>query len=125
MTRGSTRLSLIAAVILAALGACSSPDAVTLATSRAGAFVSGCPAARIDGVLLIDEGAGTAIVAGEDLYGVIWPSGFSGHRSAGVIEVLDEDGHVVARTGESVALSGGMITGDRRWSTCGPPLERH
>jgi hypothetical protein len=121
---GSRGSGLIVAAVLAVLSACSSLDSMTLATSRAGMFTNGCPAARIDGVLLVDGGAGTAIVSGGERYGVVWPYGFSGHRSGDVVEVLDGSGRVVARTGETVALGGGIL-GEGRWFTCGPPLERH
>jgi hypothetical protein len=96
-----------------------------LATSSPGRFLNGCPAARLDGLLVADARSGTAVEVGIERKPIIWPFGYSGHRtSSGVVEVRDLIGVVVARTGEDVALGGGEITNDGRWSTCGPPLDR-
>ncbi len=114
----------IAGLILAGiLAACSSDNRVPLATSQPD--VVGCPLARASGTLVTDAESGTAIVVGTERRPVIWPYGFSARKAASVVEVLDAEGDVVARTGESVGLSGGLITGDTRWTTCGPPVERH
>jgi hypothetical protein len=119
----------MAAMIAAGAAAACSPSSprpgeIALATSRPGIFDNGCPAALIEGTLVADPGSGTAIQNGSGTIGVIWPSGFAARLASGSIEVLDGAGAVVARTGEHVALSGGMITADQRWSTCGPPLKR-
>jgi hypothetical protein len=71
-----------------------------------------------------DLGSGTAIVVGAERTPVIWPFGYTARDASGTVEVVDDHGAVVARTGESVRLGGGGVTGDGRWSTCGPPLER-
>ena len=124
------RVGLVAAVILltavAAYVATRRVDAdVPLATSSPGRFLNGCPAARLDGLLVPDSGAGTAVEAGSERKPIIWPFGYTAHRtSSGVVEVRDLLGVVVARTGENLALGGGEITNDGRWSTCGPPLDR-
>ena len=122
----------LAALLALAVAACSgsaaprslSPDAIALATSRAGLFNTGCPAARLDGTLVADPETGTAVDSRVGRKPVIWPFGFTARAAAGMVEVLDPAGKVVARTGERVGLSGGEITSDGRWSTCGPPLER-
>ena len=118
-----------AVLVLAAVAACVGAriiDADTaLATSSPGKFLTSCPAARLDGLLVADSGSGTAVEVGSERKPIIWPFGYTAHRtSAGVVEVRDLIGVVVARTGENVALGGGEVTNDGRWSTCGPPFDR-
>ena len=124
------RLGLIATVVF--VGAVAAYLAIRLiganaplATSSPGAFVRGCPAALLEGLLVADAGSGTAVEVGLEKMPVVWPFGYTGHRTTdGGVEVRDVIGAVIARTGEHVSLSGGMITADGRWSTCGPPLAR-
>lgn len=128
MSRSLVRLVAALAIATILTGCSAAPTqqgALALATSKAGMFDMGCPAARLDGTLVADAGSGTAVLVGDELKPVIWPFGFTARDDAGVIEVVDASGNVVARTGEVVALSGGEITSDGRWSTCGPPFERH
>ena len=117
--------AMLAGATLAACLASPTPSqsgSVALATSSADAFAVGCPAGRIDGVLVTDDGSGTAVVAQGERHAVIWPYGYTARSTAGAVEVIGPDGDVVAHTGEPVGLAGGMITGDGRWSACGPPL---
>lgn len=96
-----------------------------LATSSPGRFLFSCPAARLEGLLVADAGSGTAVEVGPEREPVPWPFGYTGHKTvAGLVEVRDVTGAVVARTGEHVALGGGEVSNDGRWSTCGPPLDR-
>lgn len=126
--RASIRALLIATTILLVVGCSEPPIAsgqVRLATSARGAFDVGCPMALIEGELIADADAGTAIHGASGTPQVIWPFGFVVREADARVEVLDAGGSVVATTGETVKLGGGMITADHRWSTCGPPLERH
>ncbi len=125
--RASVRALLIAVSMVLILGCATSPTAsseVRVATSTQGAFDVGCPAALIEGELIADESSGTAIHNASGWTDVVWPFGFSARLVDQRSEVVDAAGSTVAKTGETVKLSGGMITGDGRWSTCGPPLER-
>jgi hypothetical protein len=122
------RLVFAAVVIVAIAGYIASRLMVAdaqLATSSLGKFLSSCPAARLEGLLVADAGSGTAVELGPERKPIIWPFGYTGHKTAaGVVEVRDVTGAVVARTGEHVALSGGEVSNDGRWSTCGSPLDR-
>ena len=79
----------------------------------------GCPAAVIEGVLVVDAATGVAL---DDPAGfvrqVIWPHGYSG-RPGTPIAVVDADGNVVAQVGDRVRIGGGEITGDGAWLACG------
>ena len=98
------------------------PGLIPLATSRAGMFDSACPAALLEGMLIAHPATGSAIAGDPRPIPIIWPFGFRGRRTGVVLEILDRSGAIVARSGESIRLSGGEITGDGQWSTCGPPL---
>ena len=88
------------------------------------------------GRLLIDPVAGTAIEqtrpgAEEDdvsVTPVMWPTGYTGRRSGSEVEVLDERGQVVARTGSKWRLQGGYESSAQftsgYWRTCSmiPPM---
>lgn len=99
--------------IAVAVFGCSSPATET---------VVGCPAGVIEGALVAQE-HGTAIQAGPNLTPIIWPRGYTFQHSGGPWDIRNERGNTIARTGELVRLSGGFITGDDHWTTCGPPLD--
>jgi hypothetical protein len=69
----------------------------------------GCPANLIEGQLIQDANAGSAVMAGNIFMRIRWPFGYSGRRAAGEVEILDQQGRVVARTGTHVRLGGGEI----------------
>jgi hypothetical protein len=82
----------------------------------------------ITGELVADTTYGTAIlethqtkVGPETIaWPVKWPSGYTGRRGGSQVEVLDGTGHVVARTGTRVQISGGYAGENPRvWSVCG------
>ena len=81
----------------------------------------GCPAAVIEGELIPDASAGSAIMAGDLVRAIRWPVGYSGRRAAGEVEILDQAGRVVARTGTRVRLSGGEIE-PGIWLACPDPV---
>ncbi len=80
----------------------------------------GCYTSGADGVLTVDPTYGTAIVEHEAPVPVMWPRGYTGRRSISGVEVVDQSGHVVARTGTRVRIGGGY-TGDapRAFLACG------
>lgn len=68
-----------------------------------------CPAASLEGTLAFDEHAGLGIVdTGGTFTPVDWPPAWSSAVRGGAVELLDESGAVVARTGESVVVGGGF-----------------
>jgi hypothetical protein len=69
----------------------------------------GSPAALIEGRLVPDASAGSAIMAGGIVKRIRWPSGYSGRRVADEVEILDQLGRVVARTGTHIRMGGGEI----------------
>jgi hypothetical protein len=86
-----------------------SPGAETVVLLTGQLDPVGCPANLIQGQLIQDANAGSAILAGNILKRVRWPFGYSGRRAAGEVEILDQQGQVVARTGAHVRLGGGEI----------------
>jgi len=80
--------------------------------------------------LVADPVSGTAIVEEyttkdgpqSRVVPIMWPTGYTGRRSGGEVEVLDRHGQVVARTGGTYRLQGGY-EGDY-WLTCAmiPPM---
>ena len=91
----------------------------------------GCYLDFSEGRLVVDPKYGTAIV--ESIPGpdpgmenlpptpVIWPDGCRARLSGPEIEVLDQSGRVVARTGTSIHLNGGYQSGSPGWLACGLP----
>jgi hypothetical protein len=90
------------------------PGTVVLLTMGGGGI--GCPLAVVDGDLVTDENAGSAIIDHGVRKRVKWPYGYAGRRSGNEVEILDRTGKVVARTGTRVRLVGGEIDG--AWFAC-------
>jgi acyl dehydratase len=69
----------------------------------------GCYTSGASGELVEDPAAGTAIVDGfsHQRAPVTWPTTWSARRTLLGVEVIDERGQIVARTGTYVNLSGG------------------
>jgi antitoxin component of RelBE/YafQ-DinJ toxin-antitoxin module len=74
---------------------------------RSSAFMS----ALIEGTLVVKDGC-LRVVNGEGDSGhlVIWQTDYFVNNNAGVIEILDRDGDVVARVGETIRMGGGEIS---------------
>jgi hypothetical protein len=68
-----------------------------------------CYTSGVSGDLVDDPVAGTAIIdeVSHKRTLVTWPIGFTARRSVFGVSVIDRQGHVVARTGTWVNLSGG------------------
>ena len=121
-------MMLKAALVLASLvvvAACGPGEPVTLLADSGN---TGCYVANTTGMLIVDPKNGTAIVSedmGKTTVPVRWPAGYTGRRSGDQVEVLDRDGHVVARTGQRYELLGGYNR-DNTWAACNdgvyPPL---
>ena len=99
------------------------PEVVVLA-KRTDMFTPNCHTFATTGTLVPDGEAGTAIV--EDgttrTLPVRWPEGFSGRRVGTVIEVLDDAGNVIAKTGERYEFVGGY--GEDGWRGCHQVIPR-
>ena len=126
MSARSSVLVVVAAVSLVACGGAgpsgpAGPTPIALRTQQpiGSETPPGCPAALIEGVLVVDQRSGIALrdPSGgiEDL---IWPHGDSG-RVGDPITVVDADGNVVARVGDQVRIGGGEIGADGAWMACG------
>jgi hypothetical protein len=76
-----------------------------------------CPASLIVGDLVVDQGAGTAIVANGERFRVRWPPRYVGRQVGGEVEVLDPSGKVIATTGRRLQLGGGAAP-EGVWQTC-------
>ncbi len=86
-----------------------------------------CHTNSTSGELMVDPSAGTVLmgVGPGEVYptvAVIWPLGFTGRRTPdGQVEVLDQTGSVVARTGTQITLLGGYdqsTNGSSGWQAC-------
>lgn len=107
-------------VLALALAACSIlGEPVDLAV-RTDIFTPHCHTSSTIGMLIPDEEAGTAIVedgsSGDRTLPVLWPEGFSARRFGNVVEVLNQDGTVIARTGGHYRFEGGYD--EAGWRGC-------
>jgi len=96
-------------------------EAVPLRTSPPS---TACDTALLIGELVPDATWGLAVKPTEgdvlSVVGVVWPNGFSAFRRAnGDISLLDEKGSLVALTGQTVSIGGGLKL-DYAWGACGP-----
>ena len=80
----------------------------------------GCYTSGTEGQLVTDPVAGTAVIDRQSghRYAVTWPLGYTGRDSWGEVEVIDDRGNVVTRTGSWVNMSGGYWT-DGSFLACG------
>lgn len=76
-----------------------------------------CPAASISGTLAENAETGIGLIASGQSMGVKWPFGFAGRRDATGVSLVDVEGVVVGRVGESFTGGGQGVGGD-------PPLVR-
>lgn len=87
----------------------------------------GCYTNFAVGTLVVDATYGTAITD-ESIGGsgpVRWPTGYTGRQSGSDVEVIDAQGHVVARTGNRYQIEG-AFTGQNPafWLACGYVLPK-
>ena len=100
-----------------ALGGCG----VTLRTQPPRAPESACFLTEIRGELKADVVWGLGLLNRGSFTGVVWPHGYAAKRDgAGVVVLLDRDGQILAREGETVVLAG--VHGDDGVTyPCDPP----
>jgi hypothetical protein len=79
------------------------PDGVFFPTVPIG---DAYPAGEIEGVLELQSGC-LFVARPEDRWLLLWPEGFTARTAEGDIEVLDEEGDLVARAGDHIRLGGG------------------
>jgi hypothetical protein len=79
------------------------PDGVFFPTVPIG---DAYPAGEIEGVLELQSGC-LFVARPEDRWLLLWPEGFTARTAEGNIEVLDEEGDLVARAGDHIRLGGG------------------
>jgi hypothetical protein len=113
------RGGLLAAVALGLLG-CAGPGQPVNLAIRDDPFTPNCHTSFTIGLFIPDDDMGTAIVEDVDQGGrtipVRWPEGFSARRLGSVIEVRNQDGAVLAQTGNRYKFLGGY--GDDAWRGC-------
>ena len=112
------RLLVLAAIGVAGCGTTAPTPAVQfiqLLTAPGPPFP--CPASLINGELVVDSAAGTAILSDGERFRVRWPPGYVGRLLGDQIEVLDANGIVVAVTGRRMELGGGA-SAPGIWLTC-------
>lgn len=83
---------------------------------------NGCQVLRaIEGVLKTDLVRGLGLENRRRFTGVVWPHGYSARRDAdGLVSLLDREGRVLAREGDTVAM-GGSHRDDGVIYACDPP----
>jgi hypothetical protein len=106
---------------IADLPARGSPNAETVVLLTGGLEPVGCPAAVVEGQLIPDASAGSAIQLGDLVWAIRWPVGYSGRRAGDEVAILDQTGQVVARTGTRIRLAGGEIE-PGVWLACPDPV---
>jgi hypothetical protein len=125
-TASASRLVLACALLL---GACSAsatdgPVAIKTATHSGGV----CQIVGWGGVLVADPTWGLAVMGTEPgsdeppnshRFGVVWPPGYTARREQGVVVVLDAEGRVAAREGQTM-ISGNPPTSDGVVHPCAP-----
>lgn len=79
-----------------------------------------CPASLLVGTLVAHDTWGIAVETDTDseVQMAWWPHGWSARRDGDGLELLDEDGQVVAREGDQVEIGGGERP-DGSWWACG------
>jgi len=101
-----------------AVAACGSSVALLTGDSFNGHKI--CYLSFAEGELVVDLVAGTAIVQQgpdhETVTPIMWPPGFTARDSWGEVEVLDESGDVVVRTGSRYHIGGGYE--GHSWLAC-------
>jgi hypothetical protein len=97
------------------------PDGVVLLTAAHIPGAVGCPANFVDGELVFDAAAGSAIIDAAGVRTPIrWPYGYTGRRRDAEVEILDDTGAVVARSGTRIRTGGGEpVPGT--WFACPGP----
>ena len=87
---------------------------------RTDPFTPHCHTSFTTGTLIPDASAGTAIDEDVEQGGrtvpVLWPEGFTARRFAGVTEVRNQDGTVIAQTGRHYRFDGGYD--EAGWRGC-------
>jgi hypothetical protein len=63
------------------------------------------------GTAIIDNGQHSLVGLGNEPLTVAWRPGFTARRSGSEVEVLDPQGNVVATTGRSYTIDGGLSSG--------------
>jgi hypothetical protein len=81
----------------------SAPDGVFFPTVPIG---NEYPAGEIEGMLELRSGC-LFVARPEDRWLILWPEGYTAREVQGRIEILDEEGDLVAREGEQIHVGGG------------------
>jgi hypothetical protein len=112
-------LGLVATACVAAEPSNGEPMLVAIPTAEPPTGQLACMDALLTGRLVADEEAGVAIQAADGTtIVVVWPHGWVAVDQDNTRAVANDQGDVVARVGDQVAIGGGLGAGDR-WYTCG------
>ena len=117
------RLVLVSVLVLVGCA----PESVSLLTDTAHEKPQ-CYASSTTGLLVVDPKYGTGLTAGAPV--VMWPRGFTGRRLGSEVEVLSPTGNVVAITGKTYQIPGGLFQPDPSigvssvWLACEPVIPK-
>ena len=112
-------LGLLATACSAAAPSGSQPMLVAIPTAEPPTGQLACMDALLTGRLVADEDTGVAIQAADGTkIVVVWPHGWVAVDQDNTRAVVNDEGNLVARVGDQVAIGGGLGAGDR-WYTCG------
>jgi hypothetical protein len=84
----------------------------------------GCRLALLSGTLTAHPAWGVAVSGGNVPQLVFWPNGWSAERTDDGANLIDQEGRVVARTGDDVRAAGGLATfgGREGFAVCASDL---
>jgi hypothetical protein len=96
---------------------------VSLRTASPAGPNDACALALIGGVLVPNQASGLGLRDATGIvHGVVWPRGYSARREWSGITLLDRNGVVVAREGDSIQMTGGWGVEDLAYPCSDPKL---
>ncbi len=100
----------------------SQPATIPIWTLASLAPTDTCMQARGGGILVADPRSGLGFSRGERLIHVYWPHGYAARLEADRLALVDPEGKVVARVGDTIGTAGGYGA-DGEWIVCPLAIE--
>lgn len=93
------------------------PSSMPIWTSASLAPTDACRSALGGGILVADSRSGLGFSSGERLIRVYWPFGYAARLEADRLALVDPEGQIVARVGDTIGTAGGYGA-DGEWIVC-------